>query len=432
MSHINHLLNSDEAIPSTALRSCAQRSPMSSDDELVGTAGYRENQPVPGSTLPTSPSDVSTDTENDEHQRLLCQWDACGSEFSQPELLYHHLCQDHVGRKSQRNLQLNCHWGSCTTKTVKRDHITSHLRVHVPLKPFSCSTCSRKFKRPQDLKKHLKVHMEDTMKERSRAAPGSRGVRKTGVNKGSALQEKARTLPNLTVESFVSQEMQNYYPYYKSRQHLDETLSHIILPPPAALGGTLASEPPSYTRKAVSFFTTLSQDMSRRLPSLAPCNSPGPAGKMVMLPRPEQQYARVPRYPAMPELPPLVTSPGAESHALPRGHNFRPAPLIPGSMLPSLSRFSHDKSQFVARNSYSLNQKASLNEELCENELDIALENLALDDTDALRAELQTVNIIKDYLTCLLLEDVYTESFELPASVEKSHSTLRKYPQIKV
>jgi len=62
-----------------------------------------------------------------------------------------------VGRKSTNNLNLTCGWNSCRTTTVKRDHITSHIRVHVPLKPHKCDFCGKAFKRPQDLKKHVKV-----------------------------------------------------------------------------------------------------------------------------------------------------------------------------------------------------------------------------------------------------------------------------------
>ena len=68
-----------------------------------------------------------------------------------------HLCDMHVGRKSTNNLCLTCAWSACRTTTVKRDHITSHIRVHVPLKPHKCEFCGKAFKRPQDLKKHVKV-----------------------------------------------------------------------------------------------------------------------------------------------------------------------------------------------------------------------------------------------------------------------------------
>lgn len=71
--------------------------------------------------------------------------------------LQEHICERHVGRKSTNNLSLTCQWNSCRTTTVKRDHITSHIRVHVPLKPHKCEFCGKSFKRPQDLKKHVKV-----------------------------------------------------------------------------------------------------------------------------------------------------------------------------------------------------------------------------------------------------------------------------------
>lgn len=71
-----------------------------------------------------------------------------------------------MGRKSTNNLNLTCGWNQCRTTTVKRDHITSHIRVHVPLKPHKCDFCGKAFKRPQDLKKHVKV----------RAPPDVRGL----------------------------------------------------------------------------------------------------------------------------------------------------------------------------------------------------------------------------------------------------------------
>jgi uncharacterized Zn-finger protein len=73
-----------------------------------------------------------------------------------------HVCERHVGRKSTNNLNLTCQWGTCNTTTVKRDHITSHIRVHVPLKPHKCDFCGKAFKRPQDLKKHVKTHADDS------------------------------------------------------------------------------------------------------------------------------------------------------------------------------------------------------------------------------------------------------------------------------
>lgn len=57
-----------------------------------------------------------------------CQWLDCTKSFTDPEPLYIHLCNDHVGRKSTNNLCLTCKWRDCVTTCSKRDHITSHLR----------------------------------------------------------------------------------------------------------------------------------------------------------------------------------------------------------------------------------------------------------------------------------------------------------------
>jgi len=111
---------------------------------------------------------------------MNCLWADCGKPFFDPEVLYNHLCNDHIGRKSTNNLCLTCKWKDCGATCAKRDHITSHLRgslsspcpwcawltcsdltVHTPLKPHVCEICKKSFKRPQDLKKHEKIHTEE-------------------------------------------------------------------------------------------------------------------------------------------------------------------------------------------------------------------------------------------------------------------------------
>ncbi|CAO3598285.1 unnamed protein product [Absidia cylindrospora] len=96
-----------------------------------------------------------------ENEIFTCLWQGCNHQYFDAEQLYSHLTNDHVGRKSMGNVCLTCHWTNCNVTVVKRDHITSHLRVHVPLKPHRCAYCKKAFKRPQDLKKHEKIHTEE-------------------------------------------------------------------------------------------------------------------------------------------------------------------------------------------------------------------------------------------------------------------------------
>ncbi|CAG8439685.1 6487_t:CDS:2 [Diversispora eburnea] len=109
------------------------------------------------SPAPSTTSNSDTGSVYHEDEILSCLWKKCNRQFDDAESLYSHLSVDHVGRKSTGNLCLECHWDDCDVRTTKRDHITSHLRVHVPLKPH---ICEKAFKRPQDLKKHYKIHSE--------------------------------------------------------------------------------------------------------------------------------------------------------------------------------------------------------------------------------------------------------------------------------
>ncbi|CAO3701968.1 unnamed protein product [Rhizopus stolonifer] len=107
-----------------------------------------------------------------------CQWANCQNSFDSAEDLYNHISDDHVGRRSTNNLCLQCCWNNCGTIAIKRDHLASHIRVHLPLKPHACSICKKGFKRPQDLKKHEKIHTEEHQSSLLSKQPGYRPVRR--------------------------------------------------------------------------------------------------------------------------------------------------------------------------------------------------------------------------------------------------------------
>ncbi|KAJ8496130.1 hypothetical protein ONZ45_g12573 [Pleurotus djamor] len=104
----------------------------------------------PSNPSPSPPPSSATQEAPPAHK---CLWLDCTLSFTDPEALYNHLCNDHIGRKSTNNLCLTCKWKDCGTTCAKRDHITSHLR--------GPKICKKSFKRPQDLKKHEKIHTEE-------------------------------------------------------------------------------------------------------------------------------------------------------------------------------------------------------------------------------------------------------------------------------
>lgn len=154
--------------------------------------------------LAQQPSSVSSAGEN-----LQCQWQGCGERCPTAEALYEHVCERHVGRKSTNNLNLTCAWGQCRTTTVKRDHITSHIRVHVPLKPHKCEFCGKAFKRPQDLKKHVKTHADDSVIMRSPEPNG-------GARQPQGMPQVPQTYyaPALPPQDYAGQHHGN--PYYQT------------------------------------------------------------------------------------------------------------------------------------------------------------------------------------------------------------------------
>ncbi|RDL40735.1 uncharacterized protein BP5553_00714 [Venustampulla echinocandica] len=143
----------------------------------------QQQQPAPlkqEASVPTQSDPAKQTIATDDS--LACQWDKCSEKCASAESLFEHICEKHVGRKSTNNLNLTCGWNQCRTTTVKRDHITSHIRVHVPLKPHKCDFCGKAFKRPQDLKKHVKTHADDSVLLRSPDQPGGQnsGYRQGG------------------------------------------------------------------------------------------------------------------------------------------------------------------------------------------------------------------------------------------------------------
>ncbi|KAM0788859.1 hypothetical protein ACM66B_002944 [Microbotryomycetes sp. NB124-2] len=124
-----------------------------------------------------------------------CKWLDCRIVFDTAEDLYEHITTLHIGRKSAGTLSLECKWQGCSSKASKRDHLTSHVRVHINLKPHQCSICSKAFKRPQDLKKHEKIHTEEHHQTHKHSKAVTVPSSETQQGSASPASDKAQVAP---------------------------------------------------------------------------------------------------------------------------------------------------------------------------------------------------------------------------------------------
>ncbi|QLL30351.1 hypothetical protein HG536_0A01680 [Torulaspora globosa] len=439
---------SDNSLPSPTLSASSHMNSNGNvdNDGCYLTATRRSSyDSSTGGHAGTPQSELSSGSE-EEHQ--MCRWDGCGKVFSQAELLYHHLCKDHVGRKSQKNLQLNCKWGDCQAKTEKRDHITSHLRVHIALKPFKCTTCDKNFKRPQDLKKHLKTHIESHIIFKKKRGPkiGAKRVTKKETDRRDPAKSDSASSPlncssspsgqlPISLQQLVTNELPSYEPIYSEK--LGARLNAVLQP--IAADDDLPRSAPLATANAAHFFSALSRNMQSVRPAPAayqeiqkPLINGEPALAAASASRSTGTGAgllagSLGQYPEMRPLPPIEPQFAHDrSSVLP---SLSSAPLL----MPRHKTFERAPHFNTPAQYYSSAQRSSGKRDTSDDQgLSDAL--TSLDITRELNAEeyeetLATVNLMRDYLVCLLLEDEYTDVGE-SAVTASPRVRISRYPQV--
>lgn len=398
--------------------------------------------------------------------KLKCEWGNCDKTFEEAEFLYHHLCQNHVGRKSQKNLQLCCNWKNCKVITEKRDHITSHLRVHIPLKPFSCSTCTKKFKRPQDLKKHLKIHVTDDsqLMIKKKRGPKTRKDKERELQLAMQMQNYQMTSnqhspasiaqsPTNELQTLLPKELfslcdPNYSQHFISR--LKTVLPPISNDQYATFTGInkndnnnlFSNAPINNTASSAMFFSNLSRDMTSPFKPFSNHGTPFRQQLQTITPR-SQVFRPSPIFgqsttPALPMLSNIGVNAYPELPHLPSPltnvHNgqYQQSSILPP--IKSLSTFNQRYEPFnkmpvfnVQAESFSTSQKSN-----GKNTDDHATAIGSLELDDEYIDVLNTVNIIRDYLICSLLEEEFEDAAEDDADDEDIEEFSKLYDSLSI
>ncbi|KAJ9124134.1 hypothetical protein QFC22_000930 [Naganishia vaughanmartiniae] len=137
--------------------------------------------------------------------------------------------KDHIlgGRGEEKH---ECKWQSCKHLADSPEDLYEHL-LHTPLKPHACGICNKTFKRPQDLKKHEKIHTEEhhILHKHSKAPLASSIIGARAGRQGAGRAGRPRKTSNVssTSDNDLSASVGSYQGYSKKRDSSGELVDHL-------------------------------------------------------------------------------------------------------------------------------------------------------------------------------------------------------------
>jgi hypothetical protein len=95
----------------------------------------------------------------------------CPEVFGSAEDLFKHVSL-HIADAKSEKMPFLCRWSDCDKQNHRKDHLVSHIRVHIPHRPYKCKVCGKAFKRSNDTREHELIHQKSGEKK-----PAVRGRR---------------------------------------------------------------------------------------------------------------------------------------------------------------------------------------------------------------------------------------------------------------
>ncbi|KAL6935368.1 uncharacterized protein HGUI_00194 [Hanseniaspora guilliermondii] len=206
---------------------------------------------------------LERDNSDSGNQPVVCKWENCMTVFMNCELLHKHVGDVHALKQNPDDIDFSCKWGACNkAKFKKREHLLSHLMVHIPLKRFKCVTCQKKFKRSHDLKKHLKIHLRDNNDDLNNNLSSTGSLDSVGSQSSSLIHDQYFQQEYNTHSNFNA----NVFPFNSDPNpklsNIDSENQKILYEPPRDVVEELFAQ---FQDLKTKYYQTL-QDLPKELP----------------------------------------------------------------------------------------------------------------------------------------------------------------------